>query len=548
MQDSVLLVENDPSIQDFVGRQTLQAAGYQVHPVQEATSGIAQAIQSSPDVIVADLDLPGLSGKDLLVALSSQGVTTPVILLAKKGMENEIIQGFRLGAADYILWPAREGEVLAAVERIMKQVRERRERDHLAHQLEATNQELQQRVRELTTIFNVAKAVTSITDQSTLFERILQNVVKITGADMGWFLLRAEKSKAFLLAAQHALPAALPVRVNQPWDDGISSLVAMSGESLSLSGEPLKRFKISSLGPSILIVPVKAGGQVIGLISLVRHKDTPFQPSEQHLVEAITDFASISLANTRLFRAIEERAHLQQSLAEVAQTNERVTSELLAKASQELERTLNVQKKALKNLVEDTNLDWSSASQKEFSGLEDSLKSLEIIAAAILPLQGGRAARSSRRLNLNELVRQALAQFQPLANADDISLAVDLPSDDVFMPGDENQVGQALNGLLSNAVKYCNSGGKIQVTVNPAKDNTVMVVIEDSGAGIPAPSLKKIFDGEMLPERSSPQRFGGLGIGMSLIKEIITRHNGKIWVENKAGQGAKFSIAFPAAR
>ena len=70
-----------------------------------------------------------------------------MIVVAAPGMESEVIQTFRLGAADYLILPLREAEIVQAVERILKQVHERRERDRLEKQLQKTNQELQQRVR-----------------------------------------------------------------------------------------------------------------------------------------------------------------------------------------------------------------------------------------------------------------------------------------------------------------------------------------------------------------------------------------------------------------
>ena len=94
----------------------------------------------------------------------------------------------------------REAEVVSAVERVLKQVHERRERERLAQQLQQTNQELQLRVRELTTIFSVGKAVTSITDMSMLMDRILEGAVRVAQADLGWFLMRDEKNKPFVLA------------------------------------------------------------------------------------------------------------------------------------------------------------------------------------------------------------------------------------------------------------------------------------------------------------------------------------------------------------
>lgn len=95
--ERILVVENDPEIIDLITRQTLQALGYRVEVALGAPNALQQAAHFSPDIIIANLQLPGLSGKDLLVALSSQGLNVPVIVIAAKGMESDIIQAFRLG-------------------------------------------------------------------------------------------------------------------------------------------------------------------------------------------------------------------------------------------------------------------------------------------------------------------------------------------------------------------------------------------------------------------------------------------------------------------
>lgn len=548
VQDRILIVESDPVISDFFARQTLQAVGYQVFVVNDASTAISRAAQVSPDVIITNLDLPGLSGKDLLVALFSQGVTIPVILVAKKGMENEIIQAFRLGAADYLLWPSREPEILAAVERNLKQVHERREREQLARQLQQTNQELHQRVRELTTIFSIGKAVTSITDQAALFDKILENVTKVTQADLGWFLLRDETSKAFLLVAQHKLPGSLPVRLNQPWDDGISSLVAMSGEPLAIHGEPLKRFKIASLGQSALIVPVKASKQVIGLLALVRRKPEAFSQGEQHLAGAIADFASISLVNARLFRTIEERARQQQALAENALAGEKITNELLQKVKKELRNALEIQHGALERLAKDPTSRWAPNQRESLSTIQDALSNLDRIAEAITPLQAARTQRVTRAVNLNDLVRQTASQFLLFTQQSNLALISDLPPQPVFVAGDEGQIAQAINGLVSNAIKFCNPGGQVRILVEKISEHDARITISDSGPGLEPNQLSKLFSGEARSELSRPRRFGGLGIGMPLIKELVTRQNGKIWAESTLGQGTRFHITLPAVK
>jgi len=350
-RERVLLVESDPEISDLIARQTLQSMGYQVQLARLASNAIQEAARFSPDIIITNINLPDLSGKDLLIALSSQGVDAPVIIIAQKGMEGDLIQAFRLGAADYLLWPMREAEIVSAVERVLKQVRSRRERETLARQLKQTNDELQQRVRELTTIFAIGKAVTSITDQRELFEKIVEGAVYVTEADSGWLLLREDRSKVFTLAAQRNLPKSIAGKLNQPWDDGISSLVALSGETLSISGEPLARFKVSQLGQSALVVPVKLKKEVVGLLVVVRKTPQPFSPSNRNLLEAVADYASISLVNASLFRALEERVRSLQQAAESAKASARQKTQLIENAKNDLAQPLADATKALDSLL-----------------------------------------------------------------------------------------------------------------------------------------------------------------------------------------------------
>ncbi len=302
--DHILLVEHDPEISDLIARQALRSVGYQVDVVADSSSAIKHSVQTPPDLIIANLNLPGLSAKDLLVALSSQGVNVPLLVIANKGQEQDIIQAFRLGAADYLLWPARDAEVISAVERVLSRVHDARDRQRLDMKLSEINHELQHRVRELTAILNVGKAVISITDQRFLFQKIVDGAIQVSDANSAWLLVRNDESKAFLLASQHGLPDVWAKKMNMPLDDGVSGLVALSGETLSIAGEPLLKFRVANLGRSACAVPIKIQKEVIGMLVVVRKENRPFEKTEQALLEAVADYASISLVNARLFRAL----------------------------------------------------------------------------------------------------------------------------------------------------------------------------------------------------------------------------------------------------
>jgi two-component system NtrC family sensor kinase len=384
-RERILLVESDPEISDLVARQTLQAMGYQVQVARMAATAIQEVSRYSPDIVITNLHLPDLSGKDLLVALNSQGISAPVIIIAHKGMEEDMIQAFRLGATDYLFWPMREAEIVSAVERVIRQIRSRRERETLARQLKQTNDELQQRVRELTTIFAIGKAVTSITNQRELFDKIVEGAVYVTEADCGWFLLREERNKAFKLAAQRNLPKTIADKVNQPWDDGISSLVALSGETLSIYGEPLSRFKVSQLGQSALVVPVKLKKEVVGLLVVVRKAPQPFSPSNRTLLEAVADYASISLVNASLFRALEERARSLQQAAEAAQASERKKDYIITSVRNDLMPPLTNAIRSIDSLLIGENTRLNATQKGVLRSALETLQSASVIVETLTP-------------------------------------------------------------------------------------------------------------------------------------------------------------------
>ena len=104
----------------------------------------------------------------------------------------------------------------------------------------------------------------------------------------------------------------------------------MSGETFSINGEPLTKFKVSQLGKSALVVPVKAQDEVIGLLVVVREKKTPFDPGNQFMLEAVADYVSVSLVNARLFRALAKQARtLQNSAGTTTEKTIRLSGEIV---------------------------------------------------------------------------------------------------------------------------------------------------------------------------------------------------------------------------
>ena len=547
-QERILIVENDPSISDLIARQTLIPMGYKVQVVGAATSAIQNAVKFSPDLIIANLNLAGLSGKDLLVAFSSQGLDVPIIVLAEQDKEGDILDAFRLGASDYLTWPIREAEVLTVVERVLKQVRSRREKDLLARQLNQTNSELQQRVRELTTIFAMGKAVISITDLRSLFDKIVEGAVFVSEADAGWLLFRDEHSRGFLLSAGRNLPRGVTSFINQPWDDGLSSLVALSGESLSIHGDPLKRFKIASLGKSALVVPIKIKNEVVGLLVVVRKSEQQFSKSSQALLEAVADYASIAIVNARLFRALTERIHSTQKIVDSAVLSNKIGSELFAGAGSGLQTALTKLRTALNQLFGSLDQRYANEHSRKIQQIQAVLDNSIFLADSISEVSLSETVKDPSQPDLNEMVKRSIDRFQPFLHHLGINLITELSPFPTKVAVNRMHVSIGVDGLIAYVIRNSTRGSQVTVRVSRTGDDLAQLKIQDQGQQIPKNKLESIFDQNADRSNPSAQEYSGLGISLSLVRNIFETYNGKVWVESDRDNGSTFIALLPGVK
>jgi two-component system sensor histidine kinase VicK len=143
-------------------------------------------------------------------------------------------------------------------------------------------------------------------------------------------------------------------------------------------------------------------------------------------------------------------------------------------------------------------------------------------------------------INMNDLGQQAIQRFQDQANKQDILLVSDLPPDWVYAIGDPDQITMVFDALLTNAFKFSSKGGMVTVRLLQTPENHSQVSIIDEGIGINKRDQKKIFSRFFQIDGTTTREQGGLGIGLSVVKEIINSHGGKVWVESEPDEGSAF--------
>jgi PAS domain S-box-containing protein len=186
--------------------------------------------------------------------------------------------------------------------------------------------------------------------------------------------------------------------------------------------------------------------------------------------------------------------------------------------------------------------------QKNF--LEISYKNLlklenridELLDLAELGIQ--REAWTFEPVNLSKVAAFSCSTIEPLAKEHNIQLEIQLPPDPIIVSGVEDKLNQLFDNLLTNAIKYNRQGGRIGVTLYQDPE-CAYARIADTGVGISHQSLKEVFTRHFQEKTSPLGNAKGLGIGLSLVQEIVKLHQGDIHLESEVGRGTTFTVRFP---
>ncbi len=157
----------------------------------------------------------------------------------------------------------------------------------------------------------------------------------------------------------------------------------------------------------------------------------------------------------------------------------------------------------------------------------------------------GKLVLRKERLSLAAVVASALETCETLVNQQDDEVTVTLPEEPIYVDADKTRLAQVLCNLLNNAVKYSDRGSRIWLTVEQEGSHAV-IRVKDTGAGIPAHMLPKVFEMFTQIDRSLEKSQGGLGVGLSIVKQLVQMHDGSVEVHSEGyGMGSEFIVRLP---
>ncbi|MFL5801412.1 MAG: response regulator, partial [Roseiflexaceae bacterium] len=300
--EEILIIDDSQQICSMLADYVLPELGYRSSIANTGRQGLNRLRQRLPDLILLDLQLPDISGLDLLRLIAQEGYDVPVILMTAHGSEGVAVEAFRLGARNYLIKPFSDAEARVAIDSALRERRLNREKEQLTLNL-------QQRVQELTVLYSIGKSVSALLDLEELLVRIVEAGVYITHAEEGFLLLRDPDADELYLRAAKNLGEARAQRMRMPIDDTLAGQVIRTGKPIRLDkskqGAPLK-VKTGFLVRSILQVPLTVGDTPIGVLAVDNQQaERTFNENDQYLLSALADYAAIAIENARLYQQIK---------------------------------------------------------------------------------------------------------------------------------------------------------------------------------------------------------------------------------------------------
>jgi PAS domain S-box-containing protein len=487
-----LLVVDDHDASRYATTRVLRAAGFEVIEVATGSAALAAA-ETNIDLVVLDVNLPDIDGFQVCRELRARRATAdlPICYLSATFTDSEdVARGMRTGADSYLVHPA-DPAVLVATVRALLFVR-------TAH---AEKRAADARFR---TLFDLAPNGFAVLDLALRFVDLNPALCELLG-----------RNREQLLAQ--------PLSNCGVWQSAdLQELEATLRESRSWKG--------------ILSVPHAAGGTV----------ETEWVVTRDTHSESCIAVVSDVTARRRLEAAREHALLTEQAARAEAERSNQRKDEFLATLSHELRNPLNA------------ILGWTELLKRHPGVAPDVARGINVIdrnsrlqsqlIADLLDFAGirfGKMRLEKSRIDPQQALRASVEVVSLQAEAKGVSLKLNAVDQPGTLLADEARLQQVFWNLLTNAIKFTPRGGRVEITTRATEDS-FEVTVRDTGRGIDPDFLPRLFDRFSQQDSGSARSYSGLGIGLTIVRHLVTMHGGTISVASEGvGRGACFIVRLP---
>ena len=422
------------------------------------------------------------------------------------------------------------------------------ENARLFDEVQVRTRELARSVQELQALGEVGRAVSSTLDLKVVLRTIVDRAVHLSGTDAGSIFYYREETGSFELGETTGLDEEVVAKFRNleisATDTGPGEAIA-NRQPLQIPdltqrpSDPLRDAVLEAGFRASLIVPLLGAEGPLGTLILRRRSPGAFSANVVSLMQSFADQSAIALENARLF---EEIAQKSREL-EIASQHK---SQFVANMSHELRTPLAAILGYAELMQEGFYGTPSEKSMDALTRIRSNGKHLLGLINTVLDIakiESGQFSLNLGEYAIESVVETVRAATESLAETKKLALRTDVAKKLPVGLGDEQRLTQVLLNLVGNAIKFTDIG-EVRITAT-AMNGHFTVSVTDTGPGIPAEELNRVFEQFHQIDNSNTKAKGGTGLGLAIAKQIVEMHGGRIWVKSTLGQGATFQMQLP---
>ncbi|MBI5290513.1 MAG: response regulator [Chloroflexi bacterium] len=407
--ERILLVDDAREVRDFLADVVLRPAGYSVVTANDGETALRLAQERLPDLILSDMQMPGLTGLALHAALAAAGKRPPFILMSAESSKELSARALKAGVTAFLAKPVDADDVLAAIRQALAP-------PPAARSLGTATLMLEKKVRQLETLQAVGRTLTSSLDLDKVLSRVVEAAVSLTGAEEGSLLLLDEHTGELLMRAARNFDDQFVRTFRLRSEDSLAGQVIRTGQPVILGVDSPTKIKTAYLVHSLIYMPLRMHGRVLGVLGVDNRQQggRTFTEADKAPLAVLADFAAVAIENAQAYsRSDAERAKLDAILQEtedgvvvVDDANRIVLINRAARAAFNLDGA-NVENQSLGNLVNNNDLRGLLAHVAvHTSRAELTLDDGRVLNAHLTPIAGiGRAVVMQDITHLKQLDR-----------------------------------------------------------------------------------------------------------------------------------------------
>jgi PAS domain S-box-containing protein len=483
----ILVADDNADMRAYLRR--LLGSRWLVEVVANGEEALAFLEHRRPDLVIADVMMPKMDGLTLLQVIRADADLRriPVVLLSARAGDEARLEGLQAGADDYLVKPFSARELMTRIEAQLLRAE--------VHAIEESH------TRRLTTIFQHAPVAIAILKGP-------EHIVEFA-------------NDSYLEVAGRTAVVGRTVREIFPEFEGQGIYELL--DTVYRSGQPF-------MADSLRVQMRRRGADALDEV----YFKFVYQPMPGPSGE-IEGIAVVATDVTDLANARRE-----------AEAANRAKDEFLAMLGHELRNPLAPILTALQLM---SIRDAAETTAKERAVIDRQVRHLMRLVDDLLDVSRiakGKIDLSRERVELSRIVAQAVEMASPLLEERRHNLILSVPRSGLMVHGDVTRLSQVVQNLLTNAAKYTEPGGQIRIDARPVAES-IELVVQDSGVGIPADMLPHVFDLFVQGQQTADRSKGGLGLGLTLVRTLVGLHGGTVEAHSEGpGHGSRFIVRLPA--